>query len=327
MSRGSTFWRHALAAGLAMFWMNSTSHADQTYPTRTIQMIVPFAAGGSTDVLGRIVAKRLSEILGQPIVIDNRGGADGRIGMSELAKAAPDGYTILFCTTSTHAINPALYAGKLPYDPGKAFKNVILAATAPNILVVNKDLPVASVKELVALSKSRANGLNGASGATMLLLNQKLMESQAGGNYIAVPYKGTAPALNDLVGGQVDFMFDQITTSLPFVKAGRLRALAVTSDKRFTGLPDVPTMIESGMPNFVTTSWWGVLAPGQTPEPIVRKLNEALNQALQDSNVRAQIASIGGTPMGGTPEQFDELVNTDRKVWAKVIKDYNISPE
>jgi tripartite-type tricarboxylate transporter receptor subunit TctC len=298
MSRGSTFWRHALAAGLAMFWMNSTSHADQTYPTRTIQMIVPFAAGGSTDVLGRIVAKRLSEILGQPIVIDNRGGADGRIGMSELAKAAPDGYTILFCTTSTHAINPALYAGKLPYDPGKAFKNVILAATAPNILVVNKDLPVAS-----------------------------LMESQAGGNYIAVPYKGTAPALNDLVGGQVDFMFDQITTSLPFVKAGRLRALAVTSDKRFTGLPDVPTMIESGMPNFVTTSWWGVLAPGQTPEPIVRKLNEALNQALQDSNVRAQIASIGGTPMGGTPEQFDELVNTDRKVWAKVIKDYNISPE
>lgn len=298
----------------------------QTYPNKPIRMIVPFAPAGSTDILGRVIGQKLSEIIGQPIVVDNRAGADGVIGMDALAKSSPDGYTILFTTTSTFAINPSLYAGKLPYDPDKAFAEVALTASAPNILVVNPKLPVKSVKELIALAKTQQGGLNAASGATMHLLNAKLFESKTGGNYMTIPYKGTGPALVDMVSGQVDLMFDQITTSLPFVQEGRLRALAVTSAKRYPGLKDVPTMIEAGIPDFETTSWWGILAPAGTPVAIIAKLNAGINKALTDPTVIAKINSIGGIPEGGTPSHFAELAKTDRARWSKVIKDFNITP-
>jgi tripartite-type tricarboxylate transporter receptor subunit TctC len=214
----------------------------------------------------------------------------------------------------------------MPYDPDKAFVEVGLAATAPNILVVNKDLPVKNVKELVELAKKRGS-LNAASGATMHLLNEKLFESRADAQLTIVPYKGTGPALVDLVGGQVDLMFDQMTTSLPFVQDGRLRALAVTSAKRFPALKDTPTMVEAGYPNFVTNSWWGILAPSGTPQEVVNKLNVALNKALTDPAVLAKIASIGGQASGGTPKQFADLAKEDRNRWGQIIKSNSIAPE
>lgn len=327
MNRRFSSLRRGLLASLAMaglLW--AAPSLAQNYPNKPIRMIVPFAPAGSTDVLGRVIGQRLSEIMGQPIIVENRGGADGLIGMDALAKAAPDGYTILFTTTSTLSINPSLFAGKMPYDPDKAFAEVVLTASAPNILVVNPKLPVKTVQELIALAKSRKEGINAASGATMHLLNAKLFESKTGGTYVTIPYKGTGPALVDLVGGQVDVMFDQITTSLPFVQEGRLRALAVTSAKRYPGLKEVPTVMEAGVPEFETTSWWGVIAPAGTPATIIAKLNADLNKALADPNVIAKINAIGGVPEGGTPQQFAELAKADRAKWARVIKDFNITP-
>jgi tripartite-type tricarboxylate transporter receptor subunit TctC len=299
----------------------------QTYPSKPIRMIVPFSPAGSTDVLGRVIGQKLAEVMGQSVVVENRAGADGIIGMDTLAKAPADGYTILFCTTSTLSINPSLYAGKLPYDPEHAFAEVAMTASAPNILVVNPKLPVASVKELIALAKTRQGGLNAASGATMHLLNTKLFESKAGGDYVTVPYKGTGPALVDLVSGQVDMMFDQITTSLPFVREGRLRALAVTSAKRYAGLKDVPTVAESGLPDFETTSWWGVIAPAGTPPSVIARLNADINKALTDPAVVAKIESLGGVPEGGTPQRFAELAKKDRAQWAHIVKTFKISPQ
>lgn len=298
----------------------------QSYPNKPIRMIIPFSVGGSTDILARVIGQKLSENLGQQVVIENKGGANGLIGMDLLAKSPADGYTIIFCTTSTLSINPSLYIGNMPYDPDKAFVEVGLAATAPNILVVNKDLPVKNVKELVELAKKRGS-LNAASGATMHLLNEKLFESRADAQLTIVPYKGTGPALVDLVGGQVDLMFDQMTTSLPFVQDGRLRALAVTSAKRFPALKDTPTMVEAGYPNFVTNSWWGILAPSGTPQEVVNKLNVALNKALTDPAVLAKIASIGGQASGGTPKQFADLAKEDRNRWGQIIKSNSIAPE
>ena len=298
----------------------------QPYPNKPIRMIIPFSVGGSTDILARVIGQKLSDNLGQQIVIENKGGANGLIGMDLLAKSVPDGYTILFCTTSTLSINPSLYQGNMPYDPEKAFVEVGLAATAPNILVVNKDLPAKNVKELVELAKRRGS-LNAASGATMHLLNEKLFESRSDAQLTIVPYKGTGPALVDLVGGQVDMMFDQMTTSLPFVQDGRLRALAVTSAKRFPALKDTPTMVESGYPNFVTNSWWGIIAPAGLSPEVLNKLNTALNKSLTDPAVLTKIASIGGQASGGTPKQFAELAKEDRIRWSQIVKANNIAPE
>lgn len=313
--------------GVAIFFIAISFGASaQSYPNKPIRMIIPFSVGGSTDILARVIGQKLSENLGQQVVIENKGGANGLIGMDLLAKSPADGYTILFCTTSTLAINPSLYIGNMPYDPDKAFVEVGLAATAPNILVVNKDLPAKNVKELVELAKKRGS-LNAASGATMHLLNEKLFESRADAQLTIIPYKGTGPALVDLVGGQVDLMFDQMTTSLPFVQDGRLRALAVTSAKRFPALKDTPTMLEAGYPNFVTNSWWGILAPSGTPPEVVNKLNVALNKALTDPVVLAKIASIGGQASGGTPKQFADLAKEDRNRWGQIIKLNSITPE
>jgi tripartite-type tricarboxylate transporter receptor subunit TctC len=322
-------WRQIwLAASLVFSMLIFTGHVcAQAYPMKPIRMIVPFPPGGSTDVLGRVVGQKLAELLGQPVLVENRGGADGRLGMDALAKSAPDGYTILFCTTSTLSINPGLYAGKLPYDPDKAFVEIAAVASAPNILVATNTLPVKSVKEVAALAKTKSGGLNVASGATMHLLNARLFESKAGITNTTIPYKGTGPALTDLVGGQADIMFDQLTTSLPFVQEGRLKALAVTSVKRYPGLPDVPTMIEAGIADFDTTSWWGIIAPAGVSAGVVAKLNAEINHALTDAGVIAKIRAIGGVSLGGTPQSFSKLALEDRVKWAKVIKDYDIKPE
>jgi tripartite-type tricarboxylate transporter receptor subunit TctC len=311
-------------AGAVALTLAAGAHA-QNYPTKPVKMIIPFAPGGSTDILARVIGRQLSEQLGQQVLVENRGGADGMIGMDNLAKAPADGYTLLFTTTSTHAINPSLYAGKLPYDPEKAFAEVSLTATAPNILVVNNKLPVNSVSELVALAKKKDGGLNAGSGATMHLLNTKLFESKVGGKYVTINYKGSGPALVDLSTGNVDMMVDQITTALAFVKDGRLKPLAVTSAKRFPGLPNVPTMMEAGVPEFETTSWWGILAPAGTPAAVIAKLNTEINKALTAPDVIEKIRSFGGEPTGGTPQQFTKLVHDERSRWSRIIKNYSIS--
>jgi tripartite-type tricarboxylate transporter receptor subunit TctC len=318
--------RHtAVAIGISLCALVGAGAASaQTYPTKSIRMIIPFAPAGSSDVLGRIVAQKLGDRLGQPVVVENKGGADGVIGMDAFAKSPADGYTILFCTTSTYSINPSLYANKLPYNPDTAFSEVILAAAAPNILVATNALAAKNIKDMIALSKSKPGGLNAASAASMHTLNLKLFESSTGAPFTIISYKGTGPALNDLVGGQVDIMVDQITTSLPYVQAGRLHAIAVTSSKRFPALPDVPTVSEA-VPGFETTSWWGVLAPRGTPAPIIVRLNQELNKVLADPTVIAKIESIGGQVRGGTPQQFAEVARADREKWAKVVKRYNLT--
>src|SRR5438552_13835540 len=241
----------------------------QTYPTRPIRLVVPFPAGGTTDILAREVGQRLSMTLGQPVVIDNRPGAAGNIGADLVAKSAPDGYTLLMGTVGTHAINASLYA-KMPYDHVKDFAPIILVAGVPNVLVVNPSLPVNSVQELIAYAKANPGKLNFASSGpgTSIHLSGELFKVMAGVQMTHVPYKGSAPALQDLLGGQVQLMFDNLPPSLPHIKAGKLRALAVTSVARSPALPDVPTIAESGLPGFEASSWFGILVPAGTPSAI-----------------------------------------------------------
>ena len=235
---------------------------------------MPFPAGGTTDVLARAVAQKLTESLGQPTVVDNRPGAGGNIGAELVAKSPPDGYTLLMGTVGTHAINPSLYP-QMPYDHVKDFVPVILVAGVPNVLVINPSLPVNSVQELIAYAKANPGKLNFASSGngTSIHLSGELFKTMAGVQMTHVPYKGSAPALQDLVGGQVQLMFDNLPSSLALIKAGKLKALAVTSLTRAAALPDVPTVAESGLPGFEASSWFGLLAPAGTPQPIVVTLN------------------------------------------------------
>src|SRR5438034_5972010 len=236
------------------------------YPTKPVRLVVPFPAGGTTDLLARAAAQKLSEAWGQQVIVDNRPGAAGNIGAELVAKAAPDGYTLLMGTVGTHAINASLYA-KMPYDHVKDFAPVILVAGVPNVLVVNPSLPVHSVQELIAYAKANPGKLNFASSGsgTSIHLSGELFKVMTGVQMTHVPYKGSAPALQDLLGGQVQLMFDNLPPSLPQIKAGRLRALAVTSATRAPALPDVPTVAEAGLPGFEASSWFGVLAPAGTP--------------------------------------------------------------
>src|SRR5690349_12578544 len=241
-----------------------------TYPTKPIRLIVPFPPAGTTDILARAVAQKLSETWGQQVVVDNHPGAGGNIGSDIVAKASPDGYTLLMGTVGTHAINPSLYA-KMPYDHVKDFAPVILVAGVPNVLVVNPALPVKSVQELIVYGKANPGKLNFASSGngTSIHLSGELFKTMTGIQMTHVPYKGSSPALTDLIAGQVQLMFDNLPSSLQFIKAGKLRALAVTSLERSSALPDVPTLAESGLPGFEVSSWFGVLAPAGTPNDII----------------------------------------------------------
>src|SRR4030095_5020494 len=266
----------------------------QTYPTKPIRLVVPFPPGGATDILARDVAQKLSDAWGQSFVVDNRPGAGGNIGSELVAKAAPDGYTLEMGTVGTHAINASLYA-KMPYDHVKDFVPVILVAGVPNVLVVNPSVPVNSVAELIAYAKANPGKLNFASSGngTSIHLSGELFKVMAGVQITHVPYKGSAPALQDLLGGQVQLMFDNLPPSLPQIKAGKLKALAVTSTTRAAALPDVPTMAESGLPGFEASSWFGVLAPAGTPPAIVAKLNAEIGKWLASPEAKEKLAKQG----------------------------------
>ena len=313
-----------IVAGLALI----APAKAQDYPSKPIRLVVPFAAGGATDVLARLVGERLTATLGQQVVVDNRPGAGGNIGSDLVARAEPDGYTILMGAVGTHAINPSLYP-KMPYDPVKDFAPVTLVASVPNVLVINPGVPANSVQELIDLAKAKPGELNFASSGngTSIHLSGELFKAMTGTDIVHVPYKGSGPAVTDLLGGQVQMMFDNMPSSLPHVKAGKLRALGVTSAKRSPALPEVPTIAEAGVPGYDATSWFGILAPAGTPEPVVTRLQGAIVQALGEPEMRQRMADLGAEPVGDTPAEFGQFIAAEIAKWAKVVNDAGVKLE
>ncbi len=306
----------------------STVVFAQGYPTKPIRLIVPFPAGGTTDISARGIAPGLSELLGQNVIVDNRGGAGGIIGADLVAKAAPDGYTLLMGSNSTVSVAPSLYP-KNPYHPIRDFAPISLVATTPFVLVEHPSVPAKTVKELIALAKSRPGRLTMASGGTGSSnhLVGELFQSLTGTRLTHVPYKGAAPAGIDLMAGQVDLLFDQLPTSVGPVKAGKFRALAVTSKARAAVLPEVPTMLESGVLNYEVINVTGVLAPAGTPADILEKLNAAMLKVLSQPAVRERFAAVALDARGGTPGEFAAFIKEDFARWTKVVKDANIKVE
>jgi tripartite-type tricarboxylate transporter receptor subunit TctC len=321
MSMGHRIIAALCALAAAVIATGAFAQAPAAYPTHPVRIVVPFPAGGTTDILARAVAQRFSEAFGQPFVVDNRPGAGGNIGAELVAKSAPDGYTLLMGTVGTHAINPSLYTN-MPYDHVKDFAPVFLAAGVPNVLEVNPSLPVHSVAELVAYAKANPGKLNFASSGsgTSIHLSGELFRTMTGVTMQHVPYKGSAPALQDLVGGQVQLMFDNLPSSMALIKAGKLRALAVTSAHRSAALPDLPTIAESGYPAFEASSWFGLLAPAGTPAAIVNKLNAEGNQWLASADAKDKLLAQGAIAAGGSPEDFARHITAETAKWAKVVK-------
>jgi tripartite-type tricarboxylate transporter receptor subunit TctC len=297
--------------------------AEPAYPSRTITLMVAYNAGGSTDLIARVLGQKLGSILGQTVIIENKGGADGAIGTMALSRATPDGYTLILGTTSTHVINPLLNKN-ITYNPSTDFQPVSLVAQSPNILVSSPKFDAKSVADVIARAKAAPGKLNVANGATMHLLNAAMFRSMAGLSWTDVPYKGSGPALNDLMSGQVDLLFDQLPSSLAQVQGGRIKAVAVTSSKRTSVAPDIPTIAESGLPAFEATSWWGVFAPPNTPADIVAKLDSAIHQALVDPALLVSFKQMGLEAWQSTPEEFAHLLADERGKWQKVIADNNI---
>ena len=299
--------------------------AQPAYPSKAIRMVVPFPPGGTTDILARVAGQKITEATGQQVIIDNRPGAGGNIGTEIVAKSAPDGYMLLAAPGSTLTINPSLFS-KLSFDPLKDFAPVTIIAAVPNLLVVHPSLPVKSVKELIAFAKSRPGQLNYAStGAGQSThLTMELFKLTAGVEMTHIPYKGSSPALFDLLAGQVPLMFDNMPSSLPYVQAGRLRALAVSTLKRSPVLPSLVTVAESGLPGFEVTVWFGVLASAGTPRDIVTRLNAIIVKALTSPDTRERLAGQGAQPIGNTPEEFTAQMQRDLVKWAKVVKSAGI---
>jgi tripartite-type tricarboxylate transporter receptor subunit TctC len=304
----------------------SPVHA-QDYPTRPIRMIVPYPPAGGTDIVARIISEPLAAVLGQPIIIENRGGAAGNLGTDVAAKSAPDGYTILF-TLSSHTINPKLY-DKLPFDVEKDFIPISLAAYIPQILVANPSVPANNVKELIALAKAEPGKLNFASVGTGSPghIAGELFKLKTGTNMVHVPYKGGGPAVTDTLGGQVQLLFVSMPAALQYVKAGKLKAIAVTSDKRSAAAPDIPTIAESGVPDCVVNSWYGALVPARTPPAIVAKLQAAFAKVLQMPQVKERLFAQGAEATFSTSAEFEHLIHDELKQWEFVIREAKIKPE
>ena len=299
----------------------NASVAAESFPTRPITLIVPHSAGGTSDILARTVAAEASKALGQSIIVENKAGANGSIAAKTVATSAPDGYTLLLATASTHGINPSLYK-KLSYDPIKEFAPVTLLATVPNVLVVNKSVPAKSVQELIAAIKANSGAYNMASAGagTPGHLAGEMFKEQAGLEFVHVPYKGGSPALADLIGGQVQFLFTTIPGAISHIKANTVRALAVTSPKRSPALPDVPTMAESGLPGFQAISWHGIVAPAGTPDATIDTLNRALTQALSTPEVQQRLMEEGAEAAGLSPKDFGAFIQQEIKTWAKAVE-------
>lgn len=308
----------ALAAGAAA----------QQYPIKTVRFVVPFVAGGPTDIQGRMLGEKLGQRLGQQFIIDNRGGANGNIGLELTAKAPPDGYTIVIATVGTWAVNPSLYKS-MPFDPVKDFAPIMQVSSSPGVLVVHPSVPVKNVKELIALARSKpgkldygSSGVGGfghISGALFCLMTKTEM--------VHIPYKSSAPSLTDLIAGQIQVLFNNAISTVPFIKSGQTRALAVTSLKRMQALPDLPSLDETGIKGYDNSSWSAVAAPAGTPKDIIAKLNTELNQILKLPDVQEKNASFGADPVGGTPEQYSEYLKSEIAKFARVVKEAKISAQ
>jgi len=312
-----------LMAGLTL----CVNAAAQPYPSKPIRLLIPFTPGGSQDVIGRLLAQKVSEAIGQPVVVENKPGAGGLIATQEEARAPADGYTLLLSTGAQMAIEPALNA-KAAYDPIKDFVHVIHLGDAPLVLLAVPSLPARDVKEVVAMSKAKPGSINTAStgNGTYTHLTLELFKAASGADLTHVPYKGAAPAFNDLMGGQVQTMFTTTASAQPYTSSQKLRALAVTSTKRSPMMPDVPTFAELGVPLDVSV-WIGIAAPAGTPAAVVERLNGEFNKALAAPDVRSKLAALGVDPVGGTSAQMTQYVRSDAERWAKIVKAANVKLE
>jgi len=315
------------ACALAALAFSAAAHA-QVYPAKPLRMIVAYPPGGGTDIVGRMLAQKLGESLGQSVVVENRGGASGNIGTELAARAVPDGYTILMGNVAPNAINVSLFKD-LPFDPVADFAPVSLVASTPNILVVHPATPARTVKEVIALAKAKPGTLNFASagmGSSSHLAGE-LFRILAGAEIVHVPYKGAGPAMVDVLSGQVQLYFATMPAAMPHVKPGKLAPVAVTSARRSQALPDLPTIAESGVPGYEASTWYGVLAPAHAPSAVVARLHGDIVKILADAALHARLADQGFDPVGSTPEEFGAYIKSEILKWGKVIRDAGIRPE
>jgi len=305
-----------------------SAQAESTYPSRPVRIIVPFPPGGATDIVARAVGERLQASLGQPFVVENKAGASGNIGMGEAVRAPADGYTLVLGAPQTLTINPQIFSN-LPFDPQKELAPIVVVASVPNVLIVTNKLPVKTPQELIAYAKQNPGKLNYGSssiGGTPHL-SAEMFKAMTDTSIVHVPYKGSAPALQDLVGGQIEMMFDNLPAALPQIRAGNLRALAVTTMKRSSSTPDLPTLDESGVKGFDSQGWFALLAPAGTPQPILEKLNAAVVAALATPEFRQRLETVGAEPVGGSIDDFKQRIRQETERWGKVIKFANIKVE
>lgn len=321
-----TLRRRTLLGGLAAAAVSSPLLAQGSWPNKPVRIVVPFAAGGTTDLLARAIAPELSRAFGQQFIVENRAGAGGNVGAEVVAKSAPDGYSLLMGTVGTHGINRALYE-KLPYDPIKDFAPVTLVAGVPNVMEMPAQkaeaMGIRNVRDFIRYAKANPGKLNMASSGngTSIHLAGELFKSMAGVYMVHFPYRGSAPALLDMVGGQMDVMFDNLPSSLPHIRAGKLKALAVTSRVRSAALPDVPTMEEAaGLKGFDATSWFGLLAPAGTPPDIVNRIQQEVAKSLNTASIKEKLVAQGAIPSGNTPAEFAKHIDAEHKKWAQVVK-------
>ena len=317
--------RHVAVIAIIAFAASFASAQD--YPTRPITLVVPYPAGGGNDVLGRLVAERMSKLLGGTIVVENRGGAGGTIGTRQVAKAAPDGYTMLIATSSL-AINPSLYPN-VGYDPRKDFAPIGLLASGANVVLVHPSVPATSIPELIALAKKDPGKLNFAStgSGSSVHLAAELFAAMAGIKINHVPYRGSGPALNDLLGGHVTMMFATLPSAIGIVRGGKVRALAVTGAKRSDVFPELPTIAEAGLRGYAAELHYGLVAPAGTPRPIIERLNAALRGALEDATLRERLAREGAVPLPSTPEEYAADIEAEEKLWGKIVRDAGVKGE
>jgi len=315
-----------LLAFIAALLLYVCAHA-QTFPTKPIRLIVSYPPGGGADLMARLMAPRMSESLGQPVVVENKPGASGQIAAQEVARASPDGYTLLF-DASNYAVTPALFPG-LPYEPDKAFKPVAVLALFPNVLVVTPSFEARDVPQLIAMAKSKPGAIAFASSGngSAQHLSGELFKQKAGVEMTHVPYKGGGPALNDVIGGQVPVFFGNMASTLPHVKAGKLRALAITGSRRSAGLPDSPTMSEAGVPGYEVYEWNAIFAPAATPAPVFVKIADAAMKAMQAPEFRERVAALGGEVAAYGPVEAERFVRDQTELWGRVVRAAHIKPE
>ena len=322
MNRFPTLRSVALTAAALAIALTCAGAAQAQYPNRPVRIIVPFPPGGAVDILARTIGQIISKPLGQNVIVDNRAGGAGAVGSELAAKSTPDGHTLLMGSTTTISINPSLFT-KLSYDPLKDFVPVTLVAFVPHLLVINAAIPAANLREFIAYAKARPGQVNYASAGngTPHHIAGEMFKQMTGLNMVHVPYKGTGPALPELIGGQVSFMSVEILAALPHVKSGRLRAMGIATAVRNPTAPDIPTVSEAGVPGFEVTSWYGVLAPTGTPPQITARLASTISGAVATPDLREKLAAMGATPVGNTPEEFGAHMRRESIRWAKAVKE------